>query len=271
MALEERKKGTGVFSSVGIEPADVGWAKADHPVDRWNHQRSQRRASSQQRSEAAAAHRESATTGNQAASQRGSRPCWRDAASVGWRPCSGGPTLRNALFRLVGDGRVRCRANGRADGPLWPTLQSAVGWAKADHPVDRWNHQRSQRRASSQQRSEAAAAHRESATTGNQAASQRGSRPCWRDAASVGWRPCSGGPTLRNAPFRLVADRRVRCRANGRADGPLWPTLPPYKKAPGEPPGAIPITGGLTPPRSPIIDHRSPISPHPPATRRPTP
>jgi len=191
----------------------------------WNRQARQRRGKGQQRCEAAAAHRETVTTGNPAASGHGWRRRGLDAASGGWWPCSGGPALRNAPFRLGGDGDFGRGAGDRADGPLSPTLrmgrfdQRRVG--QSGPLPGGWNRQARQRRGKSQQRCEAAAAHRETVTTGNPAASGHGWRRRGLDAASGGWWPCSGGPALRNAAFRLGGGGDFGRGAGDRADGPL--------------------------------------------------
>jgi len=85
---------------------------------RQNRRGHQRPAKSTHHPKAAAAHRETATTGNPAASQHGSRRRRLNAAPAGWRRCSGGPPLRDQRCRLGGDGRVRRGAGRFAVGPL---------------------------------------------------------------------------------------------------------------------------------------------------------
>ncbi len=149
---------------------------------RQNRRGHQRPAKSTHHPKAAAAHRETATTGNPAASQHGSRRRRLNAAPAG---CS---------TRRVGQSGPFCQ---------------------------RQNRRGHQRPAKSTHHPKAAAAHRETATTGNPAASQHGSRRRRLNAAPAGWRRCSGGPPLRDQRCRLGGDGRVRRGAGRFAVGPL--------------------------------------------------
>jgi len=217
------------------------------------------------RSAAAAAHRETVTISNQAASRHESRRSWRDAAPVGWGPCSGGPTLRNGRFGLGGGGGIRRGADSLVMVRSGPPYVGPPGDGHHQQPsriatritavvegcgaggmgaVFRW--------ADAAERPVRArrwwwhpawcglvgdgplwptlrrpTGRRSPSATKPHRDTDHGRRG--GDAVPVGWGPCSGGPTLRNGRFGLGGGGGIRRGADSlvmvRSDPPYLSNL----------------------------------------------